>query len=383
MKKSLSKRKPGMLRAWRTLLTRDSILLWRNGHVLVTAILMAVMITLTLLLPERIAGKPKELILDQLAGSPLQAAYAAQPKLRFAADEAGLRASLADDPGLTGIILRGTLEQPQATILAGAHIPDSALALLEASIDELLRRTRATPAPAATAELAETSAATAANTTATSAATGPATMPTVHYLEAQRPEPPLYLRGLPVFLIFEAGILGFLLVAVFVFQEKQEGTLRAFLVTPAKRSAYLLSKLAAFTLLSLLYGAGVLAAGLLRGVQPNLAGILLTLTAAAASLTLLGLGFATFFDNLSQWFFPGLGVLVLNMAPFLSNVNPVFQPFWLSLAPSWPFLKLAEHFLQPTGQLPGLPLVLAACWLAGSAVFCALTLRFKLLKGAA
>ncbi|MBU0934899.1 MAG: ABC transporter permease [Spirochaetes bacterium] len=369
MKKSLrSARPPRSRQPVFTLLERDSILLWRNGHVLVTAILMVVMMTLTLLLPERIAGKPKELVLDQLTGSPLQSAYAAQAKLRFASDEAGLRASLADDPGLTGIILRGTLEQPQATILAGAHLPDSALALLEASIDELLRRTRNSAA---------------ADTTAVSATSAQGTMPAVHYLEAQRPEPPLYLRGLPVFLIFEAGILGFLLVAVFVFQEKQEGTLRAFLVTPAKRSAYLLSKLATFTLLSLLYGAGVLAAGLLRGVQPNLAGILLTLTAAAASLTLLGLGFATFFDNLSQWFFPGLGVLVLNMAPFLGSVNPVFQPFWLSLAPSWPFLKLAEHFLQPGGQLPILPLILAASWLAGSAIFCTLALRFKLLKGAA
>ena len=82
-------------------------------------------------------------------------------------------------------------------------------------------------------------------------------------------------------------------------------------------------------------------------------------------MTLFGLGFAAWFNNLSQWFFPGLGLLILNMLPFFSYVYPVFNPEWIRFIPSHGLVFSLKESLFP----------------AGAVIFCAYSVKKRLLMG--
>jgi ABC-2 type transport system permease protein/fluoroquinolone transport system permease protein len=77
--------------------------------------------------------------------------------------------------------------------------------------------------------------------------------------------------------------------------------------------------------------------------------VMLLVILASSMMTLLGLAIAVFFNNISEWFFVGLGVLVLNLLPVLSYVMPTFAPQWLTLIPSYPVLFGVRELLFPTG----------------------------------
>jgi ABC-2 type transport system permease protein/fluoroquinolone transport system permease protein len=344
-------------RRFSSMFARDALLAWRNGQLAVTLAIMGIMILLVVLLPAQIRTKPNEIILDLMEGKPLyRAALASGANMEaFAADDQELAKRLAGSGTAIGIVAReNDIGGAAFELRAGADMPDSALALLEASLDELLRIADGRP----------------------SAERFP--------VESLEPAPrpiALNLKGIPVFLIFEAGILGFLLVAVFIFQEKQEGTIRAYRASPAGALAYAGSKTLVFVLLSVLYGAGVIAAGTVMGARPNLAGTLLTLAGASAAITLGGLGFACYFSNLSGWFFPGLGLLLLNILPFFSYANPAFSPWWMNLIPSYPYLRLTEsYFFNPAATPSPTLLWPALAWLAALAAFALVSVKAKLLK---
>ncbi len=344
------------LRRFSSLFARDALLAWRNGQIAVTLAIMVIMILLVVLLPAQLRSAPPEVILDLMEGKPLyRAALASGAAMEaFAADEDEFLKRLELKGSAIGVVARDGPAGPAIELRAGASVPGSSLALLEASLDELLRVADGRP----------------------SAARFP--------VESLEPAPlpiALNLKGIPVFLIFEAGILGFLLVAVIVFQEKQEGTIRAYRASPGGTLAYLGSKTLVFVTLSLLYGAGVIAAGIVMGARPNLAGTLLALAGASAALTLGGLGFACYFQNLSGWFFPGLGLLIVNILPFFSYANPAFSPGWMSLIPSYPYLRLTEAYFFNPGSPPSESLFWPAlAWLAVLLAFAFASVKAKLLK---
>ena len=66
---------------------------------------------------------------------------------------------------------------------------------------------------------------------------------------------------------------------------------------------------------------------------------------AGATMAWLGLVVATFFRSLSGWFFPGVGLLVLNMLPAFSFAFPSFSPAWIRLIPSYHLLFASRDIL--------------------------------------
>ncbi|MBP7263191.1 MAG: ABC transporter permease [Spirochaetia bacterium] len=336
---------------------RDWILAWRNGHVAVVLAIMVLMWLLIFFLPTELELSNPVAILDASHGASVRraAAETGMDGQMFAQDQADYDARMAADPNILGVSVRGTPDALSVTIEAGAHVPPASVAALRASMDAIIRLARGQ--------------------------TDGTEMEAVVLRPGSR-RAPLSLTGVPVFLVFEAGILGFLLVAVFVFQEKQEGTLRAYRAAPGGGAPYVAAKLAVFVGLSLAYGGGVLAAAALKGARPDWFGALGTLALSSAFMTLLGLGFATFFRNLSGWFFPGLGILLLNMAPFFSYARPSFNPAWIKAIPSYDALFLIrDYVLNPgTGSDAAAPLLRILAWTALAAVFCALAVRLRLLK---
>lgn len=336
---------------------RDAILAWRNGHVAVVVAIMVVMWLLILLLPASMEKRHGELVLDLSEGAVLRRAAEANGigSAALAADRDEFERRMAADASLIGVVASGSAGELRVEISAGAQIPERNLALLRASVDELLRLARGS---------------------------GSEGRFPLRQLGPEAEPAPLNLVGVPIFLIFEAGILGFLLVAVFVFQEKQEGTLKAYRAAPGGPLPYIAAKLGVFVGLSILYGAGVLAAAAVKGARPDWPAALGALALTSAFMTLFGLGFASFFRNLSHWFFPGLAVLLLNILPFFSYARPAFSPAWVKAIPSYDAVFLARDLiLDPAGAAGAAgPFMRLAVWTAAAALFCYLAVSRKLLK---
>lgn len=343
------------MRRLATLFSQDVVLAWRNGHVAVVLAIAALMIALVVFLPDEIDTGPSEYVLDTIPGSPVREAL-----VELGADVDGLpegRAqldSLLDEHrNATGVVISGSVDRPAVEIIQRTALPDESINLLEATIDLVIRGLQGGEVPWAPVER----------------------------LRPQAEVVPMNLAGVPVFLAFEVGILGFLLVAVFVFGEKQEGTIRAYRVTPGGLWPYIASKTLVFTVLAIVYGFVVVVAGF--GLAVNWFAIMGLVVWASAFMTVFGLGFAAWFRNLSHWFFPGLAMLVLNMLPFFAYIYPVFNPAWVRAIPSYGLVFALREALFPTGdaELIRQTLLSGLAWLAGAVVFAAVSVRARLLKG--
>lgn len=343
------------MKRFSSLFLRDLILCYRNGHVYVVLAIALLMISLILFIPEEISTGPGEYLLDTLPGEPVRSKLIelggrieSLPESKADFDKL-----LSDNPNSLGIIVKGDLDNPDLEIIQTRKIPEQNINLLISSLELVLGSLKGMEIP----------------------------QTTVIYLRSQTKSIPKNLAGIPIFLAFEVGILGFLLVAVFVFQEKQEGTIKAYRISPGGICQYILSKTLVFTLLSLVYGILVVLAGL--GFKTNWAALIALIFWSGFLMTLLGLGFAAWFNNLSHWFFPGLAVLIINLLPFVSYIYPVFNPAWMKVLPSYLLVFALREALFPAGnpQLIIKTLFYGLIWLTGVSLFSAFSVRKKLLKG--
>jgi ABC-2 type transport system permease protein/fluoroquinolone transport system permease protein len=191
---------------------------------------------------------------------------------------------------------------------------------------------------------------------------------------------PLNLSILPVALVFEVVLLGFTFGAVMIFQEKQEGVNRAYRVSPGTTLDYIGAKNLLFIAMSLIYGTLLLLVAF--GLEADYGRILLLVVLTSSAMTLVGLAIAVFFNNISEWFFVGVGVLIINMLPVFSYSIPTFAPRWLTVIPSYPVLFGAREILFSTGRTGFMsPLVLQLVLFNVVAfVLCYVAVERKLMK---
>jgi hypothetical protein len=344
------------IKKFTNLFIQDTVLAFRNGHIPVVAAIALIMVLLILFLPKEMKGPPGEFFLDEVPGRPFASAITemgGNPEA-ICTDRAELEEKLRENKNALGIVLSGTVDGPRAAIRKPAAVAETTMNILIAAVEEVILAVREPDAGHA--------------------------LP-VEYLRPRTEPPALNLSGIPVFLAFEVGILGFLLAAVFIFQEKQEKTVLAYRVSPGGLAAYLASKTLVFVALSVVYAAVIVAAGF--GLSAPWGRVMLLVIWASAFMTLFGAGFAAWFHNLSHWFFPGLGLLILNMVPFGSYIFPSFNPAWVAFLPSYGLIFSLREALFPTGngELIQTTLLTGLLWLTGAALFAAFSVRRKLLKG--
>lgn len=307
-----------------TLIRQDLILTWRNGLVFFTGILLVIMVAMVWLLPESLGAETAEYVYDGSEGKELEAFLrqaGADPE-SFVESPDAVRTALSESSRGIGVIYEGDLQEPRFRLLTTGRLAEENVNLLKETLDSVVRAMRGTPLPVEQFD--------------------------VELLRAPSERVPLNLSFLPVALVFEVVLLGFTFGAVMIFQEKQEGVNRAYRVSPATTVDYIVSKNVVFVLMSLIYGGLLLLAAF--GLDADYGRILLLIVLASSMMTLVGLAIAVFFNNLSEWFFVGVGVLVLNMLPVLSYSMPTFAPDWLTLIPSYPVLFGAREILFSTGK---------------------------------
>ncbi len=159
---------------------------------------------------------------------------------------------------------------------------------------------------------------------------------TVETLDEQAREIPFHLRFTPVFICFEALMVGFILGGALMLAEKQDGTARALRVAPFGAEKYVLSKTVLFSLIGTVYAS--LICLLTVGVSVNWGLFLLLSFFGTAVFTMIGLAYTSPFRDMSSWFFSMVVLLSVNMLPVISYSSPAFTPFWMRLIPSYPIL---------------------------------------------
>ena len=155
-------------------------------------------------------------------------------------------------------------------------------------------------------------------------------------LDESAREIPFHLISTPIFICFEALMVGFILGGALMLAEKQDGTVRALRVSPLSTARYIISKTLLFSLIGTFYAS--LICVLTAGMSINW-GLFLSLSfCGTAIFTMIGLAYTTPFRDMNGWFFSMVVLLSVNMLPVISYSSPSFTPPWMRLIPSYPIL---------------------------------------------
>ena len=140
----------------------------------------------------------------------------------------------------------------------------------------------------------------------------------------------------PIFLLFEPGLVGFMFVGTEIFAEKKDGAIGALAVTPIDWRNYILAKTLLLSLLSVIGAVLIMAVGTrsLNGLPYVVVGTFLV----SIVYTLLGIAVSAKYRDLDDYFIPILGVLVVSLLPFAHYHGYLTGEVWkiLYAVPSYP-----------------------------------------------
>lgn len=140
----------------------------------------------------------------------------------------------------------------------------------------------------------------------------------------------------PIFLLFEPGLVGFMFVGTEIFAEKKDGAIGALAVTPIDWRDYILAKTLLLSLLSVIGAVLIMAIGTrsLNGLPYVVVGTFLV----SIVYTLLGIAVSAKYRDLDDYFIPILGVLVVSLLPFAHYHGYLTGEAWkvLYAVPSYP-----------------------------------------------
>lgn len=147
---------------------------------------------------------------------------------------------------------------------------------------------------------------------------------------------PTRLDLLPLLLVMNSAFVGLFIISAYIFMDKEEGSIKAFAVTPARIWEYLLSKVAMMLGMGLVTGLFTVLA--VTGFRVHILLFLPLLVACNLFGSALGLLIASFFDTMTK----SLGALYVAIIALgltaVSYFMPSFSPFWITLLPTYPML---------------------------------------------
>jgi len=318
-------------RMWYSL-RRDNRINLRNGYYLVTVAVALIYLAMVLwVIPDNTTLAPTVFLLDQTEG----ARFAALAQEMGQADQVVLvesqeeiKSSMAEFENSVGVVLgelAGADGLPEAKLFFQPYQNEKVRNLLAVSVEAELRQLYgqgwSQPTPVERQWLRG---------------------------EAAEEPPPLNRQFVPVLLFSDAAMIGLIFIAGLIFLEKEEGTLKAYLVTPGRVWEYLLSKAFALGFLAVIFT--LLLAPLSLGGGPNYPSLLSLMFASSVFASLLGAWIAVYFDNLNQFFFPAVGVMILMGLPAVAYFVPSFSPWWLRWLPTYPLIFGLREAVFPSGN---------------------------------
>ena len=190
---------------------------------------------------------------------------------------------------------------------------------------------------------------------------------------------PFNKRMTPVFICFEALIIGFILGGALMLTEKESGVIRALRIAPMGVDRYLVSKTVLFSIIAVIYA--LLMALLCIGVHFSILQFIALSFFGAAIFSLMGLAFTAFFKDMSSWFFSMALLLSINMLPVVAYMEPSFSPLWMRAIPSYTMIFAYEKILFGGGVSLGAAATVAAWCTAMYLISRVIVGRLLLAKG--
>lgn len=317
------------------LIKLNLVLSMRNSLVWVILFSMVMIILVVkFAVPKDFSLDADQYYFDNTTGKSIQSAL-----VEFGSDESDffdsyetLETYLVDNRSAVGVVFTGSLDNPQIEVLKSTAINQEQLNLVQTTLSKMIGSINGTWNNDIDIE----------------------------FLSPKTEPVPRNITLVPVLLVFEVLILGFILIAVFIFQEKADMVIRAYRVSPGGTHLYIISKLIAFLIIGLIYAFAIVA--FTYGFDFSLIDFTVLTILGFILYTLIGLIVALFFEDISGWFTVGIVLLVINMAPSISHQMPGFSPDFIRYIPSYHIIFGYEDILfsNDKNMLPtfGLLLVL-------------------------
>lgn len=180
---------------------------------------------------------------------------------------------------------------------------------------------------------------------------------------------------LPFAIFMDLSVFGLYFMADILYLEKSDGVLNAIVVTPLRRSEYLLAKLASLALLAVLATVIVVLAATLEvdsmafgavsmgaARQVNWLWLLIGVVMNSWLMVLIGFLLAVRYNNISEFLIPSLVFMMPSQLPLLDYFG-IWTHWLIYLVPTQPTMILIEAGLRP---VPTWQVVYALIYLAGA-----------------
>ena len=180
---------------------------------------------------------------------------------------------------------------------------------------------------------------------------------------------------IPLIIILMNAIMGIFIIAAYIYLDKGEGVIKALAVTPTRMWHYLLSKITAVMLISLISSFVITVP--IMGLEANyLLFFLIVLTSSFFSVAL-GLLLGSFFESITQAFGVFIVIMFALMLPAMSYYIPGFSPFWVKLVPSYYMIEATKESILSNGDVSFTLLSCGGLLLGGILLFLLAKLRYK------
>lgn len=160
---------------------------------------------------------------------------------------------------------------------------------------------------------------------------------------------PFNKNVLPIFLTLEPIMLGFVMIAAFIFMEKDEETIKAYRVSPGRLPEYLASKITLMVILGLI--STIISTALVVGTKANYLSLIVIVTLGSIFASNLGLIVASFFDSISKSIIWILSFNIVFSVPFASYFMPNFAPLYIRILPTYSLQFALREAVFPTGNM--------------------------------
>jgi fluoroquinolone transport system permease protein len=155
---------------------------------------------------------------------------------------------------------------------------------------------------------------------------------------------------IPTLMLLVVGGSTMLYVAAMILFEKEQGTLKATIVSPVRTSEYLWSKIVTLTTLAVVESLVMVGGGMLlmsfwhRLTLPNVPLLLAGIIAIGVIYTLVGIILIVRYDKITDFLIPVSAVAVILQLPFLYFIGWVQSPLLLIIPTSAPTVLMQGAF---------------------------------------
>jgi len=289
----------------------DGLVTIRSGfHYVILGLAILFVVLVNFVIPESIYAEQKEIIYDGTKDKTVtRIVETSGEEIDIFDDYEMFLAEVSKERSNVGIAITGVIGELEYEIVSASRFSDKLSNITEAGLEYL-----------------------------TANISGLETVDDINYtvLEDEPVEIPFNKDLVPIFIALEVAMFGFLLIAVLIFQEKDERSLRAYQISPGRTMQYIWSKVTVITLLGLVYGAIVLLSTI--GFKADYLSLFVIILLSSIFITLLGLTLSVFFKNISEFLIVSILTLGILQLPTISYFNPNFSPGYLSWFPSYPIM---------------------------------------------